>query len=68
MERGLRDDGEAWSRLRSCPRNASGGIQVKKIDITKLPELKTSVGIQGSMKQKEVGGGACTGVFIVIIE
>lgn len=41
---------------------------MKKIDITKLPELKTSVAIHGSMKQKEVGGGACVGVFIAIIE
>ena len=40
---------------------------MKKIDISKLPELKTSVGIQGSMKQKEVGGSACVGVFIAIV-
>jgi hypothetical protein len=40
---------------------------MKKIDIAKIPELKTSVGIHGSMKQKEVGGGACTGVFIAVV-
>ena len=40
---------------------------MKKIDIKKLPELKTSVGIHGSMKQKEVGGSACTGVFLAIV-
>ena len=40
---------------------------MKKIDINKLPELKTSVGIHGSMKQKEVGGGACVGVFLAIV-
>ena len=40
---------------------------MKKIDISKLPELKTSVGIQGSMKQKEVGGSACVGVFLAVI-
>ena len=40
---------------------------MKKIDINKLPELKTSVGIHGSMKQKEVGGSACVGVFVAVI-
>lgn len=35
----------------------------KKLDIRTLPELGTSVGIQGSMKQKEVGGPLC---FIVV--
>ena len=27
----------------------------KKIDINAVPELKTSVGMHGSLKQKEVG-------------
>ena len=40
---------------------------MKKIDIKKLPELATSVGIHGSMKQKEVGGGACVGLFIAVV-
>ena len=40
---------------------------MKKIDITKLPELATKVGIHGSVKQREVGGGACGGVFLAII-
>jgi hypothetical protein len=41
---------------------------MKKIDIRKLPELKTSVGIHGSIKQKEVGGAACMGaIFMVAI-
>jgi hypothetical protein len=40
---------------------------MKKIDIAKLPELKTSVGVYGSVKLKEVGGAACAGVFIVIV-
>ncbi len=39
---------------------------MKKIDIAKLPELKTSVGIYGSVKQKEVGGATCVGMLIVI--
>lgn len=40
----------------------------KKINVRELPELGTSVGLQGSMKQKEVGGPLClaiaVGVFI----
>ena len=40
---------------------------MKKIDIRKLPELRTSVGIHGSVKQKEVGGAACLGTLIVIV-
>lgn len=41
---------------------------MKKIDIRKLPELNTGVGIHGSIKQKEVGGSACMGaVFLVAI-
>lgn len=39
---------------------------MKKIDIKKLPELKTSVGIHGSIKQKEVTGGYCMGVIFAI--
>jgi hypothetical protein len=41
-------------------------IEMKKIDIASLPELATSVGIHGSMKQKEVGGAVCIGVLIGI--
>lgn len=40
---------------------------MKKIDIRKLPDLKTRVGIHGSMRQKEVGGSACLGVFVAVI-
>ncbi len=38
-----------------------------KIDISKLPELKTRVGLHGSAKQKEVGGAACFGVIVIIV-
>jgi hypothetical protein len=31
----------------------------KKIDIAAVPELTTSVGMHGSLKQKEVGGWVC---------
>jgi hypothetical protein len=40
---------------------------MKKIDIRKLPELKTGVGIYGSAKQKEVGGSACMGAIFALI-
>jgi hypothetical protein len=40
---------------------------MRKIDIAKLPELKTSVGIFGSAKQKEVGGIVCGGVLIALV-
>lgn len=40
---------------------------MKKIDIRKLPELNTSVGVHGSIKQKEVGGAACMGAIFAIM-
>jgi hypothetical protein len=39
----------------------------KKIDVRALPELDTSVGMQGSLKQKEVGGPLCLGIAVAII-
>jgi hypothetical protein len=39
---------------------------MKKIDISTLPELATSVGIHGSCKQKEVGGGGCVAVVLLV--
>lgn len=38
-----------------------------KIDISKLPELRTRVGLHGSAKQKEVGGAACFGVVVILV-
>ncbi len=37
---------------------------MKKIDIDQITELKTSVGIHGSAKQKEVAGPLCLAVFL----
>lgn len=37
---------------------------MKKIQIGRIPELATSVGMHGSAKQKEVGGPACLGIVI----
>lgn len=39
----------------------------KKIEIAAVPELKTSVGMHGSLKQKEVGGPVCLGIAIAIL-
>ena len=39
----------------------------KKIEIANLPELTTSVGMHGSVKQKEVAGPLCLGIMIAII-
>lgn len=40
----------------------------KQIDISAIPELGTSVGMHGSVKQKEVAGPLCLGVLIAIIQ
>jgi hypothetical protein len=39
---------------------------MRKIDIARIPELATSVGIQGSVKQKEVGGPMCLAALVGI--
>lgn len=39
----------------------------KKIDIAKLPELTTSVGIHGAVKQQEVAGPLCLGILVAIV-
>jgi hypothetical protein len=39
----------------------------KKIEITNLPELNTSVGMHGSMKQKEVGGPFCFALLVAAL-
>jgi hypothetical protein len=39
---------------------------MKKIDIARIPELKTGIGMYGSAKQKEVGGPMCLGVMMGI--
>lgn len=39
----------------------------KKIDIAAVPELGTSVGMHGSVKQKEVGGPVCLGLAVALM-
>jgi hypothetical protein len=40
---------------------------MKKIDINTIPELGTSVGIHGSVKQQEVAGPLCLGILVAIV-
>ena len=40
---------------------------MKKIDITAIPELGTSVGLHGSVKQTEVAGPLCLGVLLAVL-
>ncbi len=40
---------------------------MKKIDIALLPHLRTGVGIHGSLKQQEVGGGACIAAVVAVV-
>lgn len=39
----------------------------KKIDIAAIPELGTSVGIHGSVKQQEVAGPMCLAIVVAVI-
>jgi hypothetical protein len=47
--------------------NQRGITMKKKIDIMAIPELGTSVGMHGSVKQTEVGGPLCLGAFIAFL-
>ncbi|MEA3013764.1 MAG: hypothetical protein QOD42_2309 [Sphingomonadales bacterium] len=40
---------------------------MKKIHISAIPELGTSVGMHGSVKQKEVKGPLCLGLVVAVI-
>lgn len=48
-------------------RHIEGVEQMKRIDIALLPHLRTGVGIHGSLKQQEVGGGACVAAVVAIV-
>lgn len=39
----------------------------KKINLAAIPELNTSVGMHGSLRQKEVGGPVCLGLAAAIL-
>ena len=54
--------------LQSVPNTTQRGFEMKKkIEIGAVPELRTSVGMHGSLKQKEVGGPVCLGIAIAIL-
>ena len=36
----------------------------RKIEIANIPELTTSVGMHGSVRQKEVGGVGCIAILV----
>jgi hypothetical protein len=56
-----------WSALAApSPQAATEEAKMKSIDIAKLPELRTKVGIHGSARQQEVGGVFCAGVVVVV--
>ena len=40
---------------------------MKKMNIDRLPELRTRVGMHGSVKQQEVGGAYCAAVVIAVV-
>ena len=42
-------------------------MMTKKIEISTIPELTTSVGMHGSVKQKEVGGPICLAIVIAAL-
>jgi hypothetical protein len=42
-------------------------MMTKKIDIANLPELTTSVGMHGSVRQKEVGGPLCFAIVVAAL-
>ena len=48
--------------------NQRGNVEMKKkIDIASVPELRTSVGMHGSLKQQQVWGPPCLGIAIAIL-
>jgi hypothetical protein len=67
MERG---PGEGVRRFAAALARSSITIrrcEMRKIDMTKVPELKTRVGIFGSARQQEVGGVYCGGVVVLVV-
>jgi hypothetical protein len=58
---------QAFPPLSGVDKFQRGTMMTKKIDISAIPELNTSVGMHGSIKQKEVFGPLCLGIVISII-
>lgn len=60
-------EAQAFPPLSGVDKFQRGTKMKKKIDIAAIPELKTSVGMHGSAKQKEVGGPLCLGIVFAAI-
>ena len=60
-------EARAFPPLSGVDKFQRGTKMTKKIDIAAIPELSTSVGMHGSVKQKEVAGPLCLGIMIAII-
>ena len=57
----------AFPPLSGVDKFQRGTMMKKKIDIAAIPELNTSVGMHGSVKQKEVAGPLCLGILVAVI-
>lgn len=60
-------EAQAFPPLSGVDKFQRGTMMKKKIDIAAIPELNTSVGMHGSVKQKEVGGPLCLGIVFAAI-
>lgn len=40
---------------------------MKKVEIHKLPELRTKVAVYGSTRQQEVGGAYCSSIVVALV-
>jgi hypothetical protein len=60
-------EAQAFPPLSGVDKFQRGTMMKKKIDIAAIPELETSVGMHGSVKQTEVFGPLCLGVVFAII-
>ena len=58
---------QAFPPLSGVDKFQRGTMMKKKIDIAAIPELDTSVGMHGSVKQKEVAGPLCLGILVAVI-
>ena len=60
-------EAQAFPPLSGVDKFQRGTMMKKKIDIAAIPELNTSIGMHGSVKQKEVAGPLCLGILVAVI-
>ena len=58
---------QAFPPLSGDDKFQRGTMMKKKIEIANVPELTTSVGMHGSVKQKEVGGPICFAIVVAAL-